>query len=74
MQTSTLMPAIAMVVNETGIAWSSDVSKKFGDDQIVNFNVQPGTRGGGTVTGECSSALRDFGNENSALIWWTCKC
>ena len=51
-QTSTAGPATSVMIDETGIAWKSDIRKKYGDQQVANFNVVPATRGGGTVTGE----------------------
>ena len=50
-QTSTTGPARSLTIDEKGIAWKSDVSKKFGDQKIANFNVNPSARGGGTATG-----------------------
>lgn len=51
-QMSTAEPATSLTIDEKGIAWKSDVSKKFGDQHVPNFNVNPATRGGGTVTGD----------------------
>ena len=51
-QASTTSPATALAIDETGIAWQSDIKKKFGDQQVANFNVVPAVRGGGTVTGD----------------------
>ena len=43
-------------MNETGIAWSSDINKKFSDNTVANFNMQTATRGGSAVTGARSFA------------------
>jgi len=51
-QASTTAPVTALTIDETGIAWQSDVKKKFGDQQVANFNDVPAVRGGGTVTGD----------------------
>ena len=46
--TSTAVP-----VEETGIAWESDVKHKFGSQDAQNFNLQENAayRGGNTITG-----------------------
>lgn len=46
---------VAVAVNESGIAWKSDRSKKFGSFEAENFNVDPAERGGGTIKGLDSS-------------------
>ena len=51
-QMGTTAPATALTIDETGIAWQSDIKKKFGDQQVANFNDVPALRGGGTVTGD----------------------
>ena len=45
----------AVPVNETGIAWGSDVKHKFGSQSAQFFNLQEnaGSRGGNTITGKC---------------------
>ncbi len=42
---------VALAVNESDIAWKTDRSKKFGSYLAENFNVDPATRGGGTIEG-----------------------
>lgn len=46
-------------VDETGIAWGSDIKDKFGSQTAENFNTQEDAaqRGGGTITGERSTHL-----------------
>ena len=41
-------------VDETGIAWESDIKDKFGSQNAENFNTQADAahRGGSTITGE----------------------
>ena len=50
------LPAVPLAVNEQGIAWKSDKSKKFGAFLTQNFNDDPATRGGGAITGVCFSS------------------
>lgn len=46
-------------VDETGIAWESDIKDKFGSQTAENFNTQEDAaqRGGSTITGERSIHL-----------------
>lgn len=46
-------------VDETGIAWGSDIKDKFGSQTAENFNTQEDAaqRGGGTITGATSIHL-----------------
>ena len=43
-----------VAVDETGIAWESDIKHKFGPQTAQNFNLQENAayRGGSTITGE----------------------
>lgn len=43
-----------VAVDETGIAWKSDMKDKFGSQDAENFNTQADAahRGGSTITGE----------------------
>lgn len=43
-----------VAVDETGIAWESDIKHKFGSQDAQNFNLQENAdhRGGSTITGE----------------------
>ena len=49
-----------VAVDETGIAWESDIKHKFGSQDAQNFNLQEDAehRGGGTITGGRASALQ----------------
>jgi hypothetical protein len=49
-------------VDETGIAWPSDRTKKFSHYTPQHLNDEPATRGGGTVTG--------YLDEDEHLIAW----
>ena len=51
MQHSSTSQAVVVPITETGIAWSSDVSKKFSSHNATGFNVDPSKRGGGTING-----------------------
>ena len=42
---------VAVPIAEDGIAWKSDVKKKFGSQNVTKFNMDHNTRGGGTVVG-----------------------
>lgn len=43
-----------VAVDESGIAWESDIKDKFGSQDAENFNTQEDAahRGGSTITGE----------------------
>ena len=43
-----------LALDETGIAWDSDIKDKFGSQDAENFNTQEDAahRGGSTITGE----------------------
>jgi len=43
---------VEQIVNETGIAWDSDVDYKFAKFTTENFNDDPDTRGGGEIVGK----------------------
>ena len=49
-----------VAVDETGIAWESDIKHKFGSQDAQNFNLQEDAehRGGGTITGVRASPLQ----------------
>ncbi|KAK9806926.1 hypothetical protein WJX72_007738 [[Myrmecia] bisecta] len=49
--TETGSSSVALPVNETGIAWATDISKKFGPYNTSNFNSDPAFRGGGAILG-----------------------
>lgn len=51
-----------VAVNEKGIAWKSDLEYKFGSYNASNFNTDPATRGGGTITGPV--------DENEHFVVW----
>ena len=40
-----------MSLDESHIAWPSDINYKFGDVVPTNFNPEPALRGGGTLNG-----------------------
>jgi hypothetical protein len=45
-------------INDNNISWKSDRTKKFGSQKAHNFNTDAATRGGGTITGECSVRMQ----------------
>ena len=49
-----------VAVDETGIAWESDIKDKFGPQDAQNFNTQEDAahRGGSTITGESCDLAR----------------
>lgn len=51
MQASDSALAVVVPIAEDGIAWSSDVKKKFSAQNVTNFNMDADTRGGGTIVG-----------------------
>lgn len=55
MQESRTGQAVRVPIAEDGIAWSSDVKKKFAARNVTNFNVDPDNRGGGTIVGAGSA-------------------
>ena len=54
MRTSKAAQPVALPVLENGIAWKSDVEKKFSGENVTHFNDDD-TRGGGTITGQLCS-------------------
>ncbi|GBG72895.1 hypothetical protein CBR_g12615 [Chara braunii] len=61
---SSLSPGLnrTLDVDEKGIAWDSDVKDKYGRVMPQNFNNDPATRGGSTLTGPI--------NQNEHFIVW----
>lgn len=55
-------------VDETGIAWESDMKDKFGSQSAENFNTQEDAaqRGGGTITGKVNSSLHSSHSHHSS--------
>ena len=47
-------------MDESGIAWSSDIRRKFGSQQPSNFNLEEyaSNRGGATINGEAAVHLQ----------------
>ena len=47
-------------MDETGIAWSSDIKKKFGSQLPSNFNTEEyaSNRGGSTISGEAAAHVQ----------------
>ena len=65
-------------MDESGIAWSSDIKKKFGSQLPSNFNSEEfaSNRGGATINGEAAAHLQaehgtwvDLAVMSAALAW-----
>ena len=69
MQPSSAAQAVVLNITEQGIAWSSDVKKKFGMQNTTNFNIDHSTRGGATVVGvaRASAVPRCRSQQNTSL-------
>ena len=70
MRTSSTAQAVTLPIRESGIAWKSDVDKKFSEYNVTHFNDDHDTRGGGTITGvnsiHCSTSLNFLDNNSNA--------
>lgn len=64
MRTSSTAQVVTLPIRESGIAWKSDVDKKFSENNVTHFNDDRDTRGGGTITGVNSS------HQLTSLIFW----
>ena len=60
-----------IAVDETRIAWESDVKHKFGPQTAQNFNLQENAayRGGGTITGRTDAEVTVAWGQVFCLGW-----
>ncbi|KAK3233828.1 hypothetical protein CYMTET_55902 [Cymbomonas tetramitiformis] len=63
-RTTTGGDASDVVIDETGIAWKSDVDDKFDDYKATNFNNIPEVRGGGEMGGD-----KTVNKDEHFIVW-----
>jgi len=49
--TQPMLNGVMLSVDDSHIAWPSDINHKFANEATTNFNTVPAFRGGGTLNG-----------------------